>query len=347
MSQRQRRDLMGCQFGRLTVIGRADRDAHGHARWLCQCECGSGKQTIVAAHALTRGTTRSCGCRRKESLLARATHRMRHSPEYYTFGNARARCRNPNNTGWKNYGGRGIRFLYTSFEEFFADVGPRPPGLTIDRIDNDGHYEPGNCRWATRREQANNSRANRRLTAFGRTQTMSQWAREYAVDCKTLFNRLALGWSVEDALGPPIAAQRVTAFGKTRTVSQWAKEVGITPGTLSSRLSRRWKPEVALTKLATPRQARLLTAFGKTKRVVEWAREYKIASLTLWERLQSGMNPEAALTMPPHGARLTPDLVRTIRADFRGGNKGALGRKYNVSEDIVRNVLKRRTWRHV
>jgi hypothetical protein len=86
------------------------------------------------------------------------THGMTGTSEYRTFKSAKARCTNPNSSSWKNYGARGIEFRFTSFETFFAELGPRPKGLTLDRINNDGHYEPGNVRWATRSEQMYNQR---------------------------------------------------------------------------------------------------------------------------------------------------------------------------------------------
>jgi len=101
---------------------------------------------------------------------------------------AKSRCENQNTINYRRYGGRGIRFLWSSFEEFLAEMGMPPSGGTLERVDNNGHYEPGNCRWATVTEQANNRRSNHRLVAWGRTQTLTQWAREFAVHPNTLFN---------------------------------------------------------------------------------------------------------------------------------------------------------------
>jgi hypothetical protein len=116
---------------------------------------------------------------------------------------AKARCGNPNATNFRYYGGRGIEFRYTSFDQFFADVGERPPGRWLERCDNHGHYEPGNCRWTTPLEQGSNKRNNRLLTAFGRTRTVSRWAREFGIHSRTLRDRIDRGWSAEKALTTP------------------------------------------------------------------------------------------------------------------------------------------------
>jgi hypothetical protein len=121
----------------------------------------------------------------------------------HSYQSAKTRCTNPNHVGFAHYGERGIRFLCNSFEGFFRDVGERPPDSTLERCDNHGHYEPGNCRWTTPIEQANNRRTNRTLTAFGRTRTLARWAREFSINPNTLSYRLEKGWSSEKALTEP------------------------------------------------------------------------------------------------------------------------------------------------
>lgn len=125
------------------------------------------------------------------------------SPEYITWSAMRNRCKNPRNERYFRYGGRGISVCdrWGDFAVFLADMGPRPSlDHTIDRIDNDGNYEPCNCRWMTRREQNSNQRHTRRLTAFGRTQSMSAWAREIGITRESLRDRIAKGMPIEDAI---------------------------------------------------------------------------------------------------------------------------------------------------
>jgi hypothetical protein len=121
--------------------------------------------------------------------------------------NMRRRCNYPTHGSYKDYGGRGIKVCErwnNSFENFYADMGDRPPGSQIDRIDNDGNYEPGNCQWSTRKEQNNNRRSNALFTYQGKTQTLQQWAEEYGIDKKLLWHRLnGLKWPIEKALTTP------------------------------------------------------------------------------------------------------------------------------------------------
>lgn len=121
---------------------------------------------------------------------------------YHVWGGMLARCTRPTHTAWHNYGGRGISVCerWRVYENFVADMGLRPEGRTLDRIDNDGNYEPGNCRWATQDEQNSNTRVSRRVTAFGRTLTVAQWSRETGIIQVTLLKRLDRGWPPEKAL---------------------------------------------------------------------------------------------------------------------------------------------------
>lgn len=128
------------------------------------------------------------------------------SPEYRSWMQMAQRCANQKNPAFSRYGGRGIRVCdrWASFDNFIADMGPRPAGTSIDRIDNDGGYEPGNCRWATTTEQARNQKKTRRLTLGDETLPVSEWAERLGVSAKTLWTRIYAGWSVERVLSSEV-----------------------------------------------------------------------------------------------------------------------------------------------
>jgi len=201
-------DLSGQTFGRLTVIrpSRRVKYSSGYATyWSCNCACG-GSNEVSGCH-LRSGKIASCGCAKRSSASERATtHGKSKTAEYGVWRKMRGRCESPSDARHSYYGARGINVCerWKSFEAFLADMGERPSPLhSLDRINVDGNYEPGNCRWATRKEQNRNTRRNVFITFQGEKRIVSEWAEKLGINYQTLCTRLfELRWPVAIALSP-------------------------------------------------------------------------------------------------------------------------------------------------
>lgn len=201
----QKNDLIGHKFGRLTVYAAAPSNKRGRAQWLCRCECGGTK--IVLGNQLLTGGVRSCGCLAHETAVNSGKANFKHgggkSPEYRSYSMMRHRCLNPASKSYPDYGGRGIRICdrwLDSYPNFRADMGDRPSGTTLDRIDNDGPYSPENCRWATKSEQAQNTRTTRHFTINGVSKPLRDWIAESRLERSTIYKRLKRGMTLDAAI---------------------------------------------------------------------------------------------------------------------------------------------------
>ena len=201
-------DLTGQVFDRLTVVEFAGKDKRGKILWSCRCVCG--KEKAVRSDRLKSGATRSCGCLQREAVARIQEENITHgharrgnvTKTRQAWNHMKQRCYNPKDTGYKHYGGRGIQVCdrwLDSFENFLEDMGEVPYRLTLERVNNNGNYEPGNCKWTTQKRQQNNRRNNKIIEFNGKTHTMSEWADILGINSATLKKRLR-NWSIERAL---------------------------------------------------------------------------------------------------------------------------------------------------
>lgn len=204
-------DLAGEVYGALTVLELAEkREGSPRAWWVCRCECG---QTIEAmGNTLKRGMKKACGVDGHFWRPARGQHyvdpnRRTLRPEYKSWSSMKDRCLNPNHDKFKHYGGRGITVCaewLDSFDAFCADMGPRPEGTSIERDDVNGNYEPGNCRWATPKEQARNQRRTIFVEYEGVRQKLCDLCERFGLPLSNVRGRLVSGWDLHEALTTPI-----------------------------------------------------------------------------------------------------------------------------------------------
>lgn len=211
-------DITGQTFGRLTAIRPLYSKPQNGIFWLCRCSCG--KETIAAGAKLRNGHKISCGC-----AYIRHGHAGdgKRTPTYHSWQNMIARCTQPSSPAFEHYKKRGIRVCkrWRTFENFLADMGERPEGTTIDRKDNAGGYEPGNCRWATKQEQGNNRITNRYFEYQGGKYSLAELARKTGAGKETLRVRLVRpgGWSVEDAVNTPTIPRTMRKAGLSKRIT--------------------------------------------------------------------------------------------------------------------------------
>lgn len=195
----QDQDLTGLRFGKLLVLRFSHVSNGGDRMWECQCDCGA--ISTPTTNRLTCGLSKSCGCAALAGLVAlNKTHGLSALPEYKVWCLMRARCNHH-----PRYAGRGITVCerWQNFTDFLEDMGPRPEGSTIERKNNNGNYEPGNCCWATKLQQGNNKSNNITIELNGIKDTAKAWSRRLGLPYSALLSRLKHGWSDEDALRKP------------------------------------------------------------------------------------------------------------------------------------------------
>ena len=239
-------DLSGKRFERLVVQGIAFRK-NENIYWKCICDCGN--RTKVEGYKLTSGHTKSCGCYKMDAVT---THSMTNTPTYTTWATMIQRCHNPNSANFDRYGMRGIKVCNrwrNSFEAFLEDMGERPEGTTIDRIDNEGNYEPSNCRWATIYQQQRNLRSNVNVEVDGITMCFKDACAKTGIDYKTAQNRIyKLGMTPQEAIENTDKRTRhaINIDGKIMNFNEACRKIGISPAAGRQRMRRGKTPMQAL-----------------------------------------------------------------------------------------------------
>jgi len=280
------------RYGRLKVVA-VGQTISGYKYYaICRCVCGSDPKP-VRFDSLKSGAIQSCGCLQEER---NSTHNLTVSPHYNRWRHMMDRCYKPSDKRYHNYGGRGIK-VCKEWHNVEAFIGQLPegyfPGVEIDRIDNDGNYEPGNVQWSTKKENCNNRSSTKLITFDGETKSIQEWATEKGINYGTLHDRLYRGWSIEDALSQPTnpKSNLITWNGETKPASAWARTYGITVSTFLYRLRHGWTIEEALSiskyqKNKSPSNAKRYQMNGEYLTIKEISEKTGISIKLLRKRIQ-------------------------------------------------------------
>jgi hypothetical protein len=209
-------NVIGRKYGKLTVFQEVEKNPHGKRQFICRCECGGSRKVNLGC--LNSGYTNSCGCLRRQQarLNCPPKHGKSNSPVFHVWRSMKSRCYNPKNASYLHYGARGIKVCdrWMNFQNFLEDMGEPKKGLSLDRINNNGNYEPSNCKWSNWNQQARNRSNNRRITHKGKTQTLVEWCEELGLNFATVSGRLYFGQTEEQALLPRHQGLTVEEFLK-------------------------------------------------------------------------------------------------------------------------------------
>ena len=245
-------EISGRRFGQLTAVKRVGKKKNGNSIWEFVCDCGESVET--ESYSVKTGKVHSCkSCGANRSKMASVKHGMTSSPEYRIWTGIKTRCTNRKSIAFKNYGGRGVTMCVSwanSFDAFVLDMGLRPSDQhSIDRIDTNGNYEPSNCRWATREEQANNKRSNLKIEANEKLMTVAEAARASGLTYGCLHYRLKSESPSSAISRQSNRSGSITHNGITDTYQGWSRRTGIKVSTISMRISKYgWSVADALTK---------------------------------------------------------------------------------------------------
>lgn len=303
-------DYIGQKFGKWEVIAKAEGKRN---KVIAFCGCGKTVRTLILG-ILIRGESKCCGCDAQAEFSIKATkHGLSRTAEYRILQGMKQRCYNPNQSEYFRYGGREPNPIVVcdrwlngeegkvAIECFLDDMGKRPTlKHSIDRIDGDGNYEPNNCRWATDKEQSRNLVTNRILHYKGKNKCLAEWAEEFKIPRKIVWNRLHLGWSIEDALERPVVTTKcfVEYQNEANTLTVWSEILNLPKGMLYDRINRYgWSIKEAF---ETPCRGSetMLTYNGETHNMKTWSEIKGMDKKSVSRRLKMGWTLEDTLETP-------------------------------------------------
>ena len=299
----KRLDLVNQRFGRLVVIADAGTDKQGKALFKCRCDCGN--EIIVRGYSLRNGDCKSCGCLRSEASSERLTvHGHGNEKLYRIWLGMKDRCYNSKNPSYERYGGRGIKVCdewlnnYEAFRDFMLSQGydEYAPSYenTIDRIDNNGNYEPSNCHVTTMKVQSLNKSNNHIITYKGKQTTVTEAAEDNGLTNHQVFNRLDKGWTMKRALTQPLTQTcTYTASGQTKTIAEWAQFMGTTDAVIRGRLRTYTMQQIYDNWIGNDKDidvkdfsVKYETANGATMNRREWSKKLGVNETTLRKLLK-------------------------------------------------------------
>lgn len=306
-----KKDISGHKSGCLTAIKEStyfslDTKGKKLLYWDCFCEA-CGKTVPILKGRIASNLVKSCGCKRQTIKDKNQKHSMSKTVEYQTWSSMMKRCYRNNNKSFRNYGGRGIKVCkrWHDFINFYTDMGKRPDGHSLERIDNNGNYEPSNCCWTTRIKQARNKRTIKTITLNGETKSIPEWAEKLGLSAERINQRITRdNWDPIKALTTPIDNNYRIRFGyelngETKTLSEWGEQYGISAGTVYRRIvDGKLSLLEALTTPTDRKRGKLITYNNETLNQKEWANKIGIDDDTLRLKLLSGMTIEQILAKP-------------------------------------------------
>lgn len=357
-------DMIGKRFGRLTVIRENGRAKNGALMYLCECDCGNF--VTVRGLSLRKGDCKSCGCLRKEvSSVGNSTHGHSNERLFNVWRCMIKRCYDVNHTAYHRYGGRGIRICdewlnnYEAFRDFMLangypeDAGPYE--YSIDRINNDGNYEPSNCRVVTASIQSLNKSNNHRISFKGEEMTITEAAKKCNLTNQQVFNRLNKGWTMKRALTQPLTqTYTYTASGQKHTIAEWAQLMGTTDAVIRGRLKTHTMQQVYNDYIGNSSKIEVKdfsvkyeTADGLTMNRREWSNKIGVTDKTLRKLLETYTMQEIYDDWKSHGGSLSLIRRGALEANGMKLTQKEWCEKLNVSPKHLRKYLKTYTMQEI